>query len=96
MDIVKKVFDINVFGVLATTQNFATLLLKAKGTIVNIGSMTPRIQGPYVSPYGGSKAALEMMSHAMRQEMEPLGLHVIHVCSAQTPISSIANINRVT
>jgi len=81
VNIMKKAFDINVFGVLSTTQAFAPLLLQEKGTIVNVGSMTGRIQGPYASPYGASKAALEMMSHAMRQEMEPLGLHVVHVSS---------------
>ncbi|PMD31065.1 NAD(P)-binding protein [Hyaloscypha variabilis F] len=75
----RKVFDINVFGVLSTTQAFAPLPLQAKGTIVNVGSITGRVQGPYASPYGASKAALEMMSYAMRQEMEPLGLHVVHV-----------------
>jgi 1-acylglycerone phosphate reductase len=80
VDLVKKVYDVNVFGVLSTTQAFAPLLLRAKGTIVNIGSMTSKIQGPYASPYGGSKAALDMMSHAMRQEMEPFGVRVVHVC----------------
>ncbi|KAE9380860.1 short-chain dehydrogenase/reductase [Stipitochalara longipes BDJ] len=81
INIMRKLFDINVFGVLSTTQAFAPLLLEAKGTIVNVGSMTGRIQGPYASPYGASKAALEMMSHAMRQEMEPLGLQVVHLIS---------------
>jgi 1-acylglycerone phosphate reductase len=44
VDLVRKVFDINVFGVLSKTQQFVPLLLQAKGTIVNIGSMTGRIQ----------------------------------------------------
>ena len=81
MDLVKKTFDVNVFGVIATTQHFVPLLLWAKGTIVNIGSIARNIQGPYCSLYGGSKVALEMISHAMRCEMEPLGLHVVHVSS---------------
>jgi 1-acylglycerone phosphate reductase len=92
---VKKVFDINVFGVYSTTQNFAPLLLKAKGTIVNIGSIIARIHGAYASPYGASKAALEMISHAMRQEMEPLGMHVTHVSFAQILFSQVANFHGV-
>jgi len=75
---VKELFNINVFGVLSTTQHFSPLLLKAKGTIANIGSMASFIDGPYASLYAGSKATLSLMSHAMRQEMEPLGLHVVH------------------
>jgi short-subunit dehydrogenase len=64
-------------------------------TVDNVGSMTLRIQEPYASPYGGSKAALEMISHTMRQEMEPLALHVIQVCSVLTLFLHIANCNAV-
>jgi NAD(P)-dependent dehydrogenase (short-subunit alcohol dehydrogenase family) len=35
----KDVFDINVWGPLAITQAFASLLMKAKGTLVNITSI---------------------------------------------------------
>jgi NAD(P)-dependent dehydrogenase (short-subunit alcohol dehydrogenase family) len=76
---VRETFETNVIGVVSVTKTFAPLLLKSKGTIVNIGSMTGFIPGPYCSSYGGSKAALELLSHAMRQEMEPLGLKVVHV-----------------
>jgi 1-acylglycerone phosphate reductase len=76
---VRETFETNVISVVSVTKTFAPLLLKSKGTIVNIGSMTGFIPGPYCSSYGGSKAALELLSHAMRQEMEPLGLKVVHV-----------------
>jgi hypothetical protein len=36
-----------------------------------------------------------MMSHAMRQEMKPLGVHVTHVCSFQTLFLYIADIDLV-
>jgi 1-acylglycerone phosphate reductase len=91
---VRKIFDINAFGVLSTTQHFAPLLIQAKGTIINVGSMTGRIQGPYASPYSASKAALEIMSHATRQEMEPFGMHTTHVCSPEPTFLHIANIFR--
>ena len=76
---VKKLFDTNVFGLLSVTQSFAPLLFSAKGTIVNIGSIAALVAGPYASLYSGSKISVEYLSHAMRQEMEPFGLKVVHV-----------------
>jgi 1-acylglycerone phosphate reductase len=35
----KKLYDVNVWGILATTQAFAPLLIKAKGTVCNISSI---------------------------------------------------------
>jgi hypothetical protein len=32
VDLIKKVYDVNVFGVLSTTKNFAFLLLKARNS----------------------------------------------------------------
>ena len=36
---VKKMYDVNVFGVVAVTQGFAPLVIAAKGAIVNISSV---------------------------------------------------------
>jgi 1-acylglycerone phosphate reductase len=35
----KKLYDVNVWSILATTQAFAPLLIKAKGTVCNISSI---------------------------------------------------------
>ena len=75
----KQQFDVNYWGVLSTTQQFFPLLRKGKGTIVNIGSGVNLVPGPYASAYRSTKAAVEVLSHAMRMEMEPFGLHVVHV-----------------
>jgi short-subunit dehydrogenase len=77
----KKQFDVNYWGVLSTTQQFFPLLRNGKGTIVNIGSAVNLVPGPYTSSYRSTKAAVEVLSHAMRAEMEPFGLHVVHVRS---------------
>jgi short-subunit dehydrogenase len=39
LDSVRKLFELNVFAVLSTTQAFASLLLKSKGTVVSISSV---------------------------------------------------------
>lgn len=43
----KKLFDVNFWGVLAVTQAFASLLIDAKGSVVNISSLAGEIYTPY-------------------------------------------------
>lgn len=49
--IARKVFDVNVFGVIGTIQVFSPLLIAAKGTIVIIGS----VGGVLPYPFGGTR-----------------------------------------
>lgn len=44
----KKMFDVNVFGLLAVTQAFSPLLIAAKGKIINIGSIVGQFPSPYM------------------------------------------------
>lgn len=44
----KRVFDINLWGTLAITQAFAPLVIKAKGTIVNITSISGHLNVPWM------------------------------------------------
>ena len=49
LDIAKAMYDVNVWGVIRTTQVFAELVIAAEGTIVIIGSLAGVM--PYV--FGG-------------------------------------------
>lgn len=40
----RRVFEVNVWGMLATTQQFAPMLVKAKGTILNICSIAGAVR----------------------------------------------------
>ena len=42
----KKIFDVNVWGVLAVTKTFLPLLKKSRGRIVNVGSITGKVALP--------------------------------------------------
>lgn len=44
----KRIFDINFWGTLAVTQAFAPLVIKAKGTIVNISSISGHLNVPWM------------------------------------------------
>lgn len=43
----KRMFDVNFWAVLAVTQAFAPLLIEAKGSVVNISSISSCLNDPY-------------------------------------------------
>ena len=84
----RRQFEVNVFGLVDVTQAFIPLLRKAKGRIVNIGSIAGRVTTPLVGPYCASKHAVEALSDALRLELAPWGIHVsvIEPGAVATPI----------
>lgn len=77
----KKVFNVNLFGVVAVTQAFVRQIIAAKGRIVNIGSVGGKVPVPFQGMYVASKAALQSVTDVMRLELAPFGIKVIHVIS---------------
>ncbi|MCE9522657.1 MAG: SDR family NAD(P)-dependent oxidoreductase [Alphaproteobacteria bacterium] len=83
VDEFRKQLDVNLTGVLITTQAFAPLLgvddsLKGKpGRIVNIGSVGGRNALPFIVPYNVSKFGLEGFSEGLRRELMLFGIDVI-------------------
>lgn len=75
----KKLYDVNVFGVISVTQGFAPLLIASKGTIINIGSIAAFCPIPWQGFYNASKASVHMLSNQLRLELSPFGVKVIEV-----------------
>ena len=88
IDMVRKQFEVNVIGQIAVTQAFLPLLRRARGRIVNMGSLNGRIAAPYLAPYAASKHALEAISDALRSELRAWGIEVslVEPGSIATPI----------
>ena len=84
----REQLEVNVTGVLRTTQAMLPALRKARGRIVNISSIGGRVAVPMVGPYAASKFALEGMSDSLRRELRPWGMHVslIEPGAVATPI----------
>jgi short-subunit dehydrogenase len=61
------------------TKAFSPLLIQAKGTICNIGSMSTYFFTAINGAYAGANSALEYVSHQMRIELKPFGVSVVHV-----------------
>jgi len=84
----REQFEVNVIGQIAVTQACLPLLRKAKGRIVNIGSIAGLVPKPFAGLYGASKAAMEALTDALRMELDPWGISVsiIEPGSIATPI----------
>ncbi|HEX4716928.1 MAG TPA: SDR family oxidoreductase [Thermoleophilaceae bacterium] len=88
LDEFQRQLEVNVTGVLRTTQAMIPLLRQARGRIANISSIGGRVAIPLVGPYNASKFALEGMSDALRRELRPWGIRValIEPGAVATPI----------
>jgi 1-acylglycerone phosphate reductase len=75
----RKTFETNFFAVISMCQAFLPLLMKAKGTIVMIGSVAGIIPYVFGSVYNASKAALHSFSDTLRVELAPFGVNVTTV-----------------
>lgn len=70
----------NVIGPLALTRAVVPeMAARRAGTIVMIGSVSGLTATPFAGAYCGSKAALRMVTHALRMELAPLGVTVVLV-----------------
>ncbi|KFX99397.1 hypothetical protein V490_01811 [Pseudogymnoascus sp. VKM F-3557] len=79
VDEAKKVYDSNVWAILSMTQAFAPMLIKSKGTVCNISSVSCELVFAWQGTYSSSKAAMTRISETLRLEMAPLGVRVVTV-----------------
>ncbi|KAI0479879.1 short chain dehydrogenase [Xylaria cf. heliscus] len=79
VDELKRIFDVNLFGLVRITQAFSTPLINRKGLIVNVGSLAA--YAPYVfgSSYNASKAALLAYGNTLRIELSPWSVRVMTI-----------------
>lgn len=72
----RRQLEVNVVGQIAVTQAVLPLLRRARGRIVNMGSIAGRGTIPLMGPYSASKHALEALTDALRLELYPWGIEV--------------------
>jgi NAD(P)-dependent dehydrogenase (short-subunit alcohol dehydrogenase family) len=75
----REIFEINLFGQIAVTQAFLPLLRRARGRIVNIGSVGSHIAIPFGSLLNASKSAFRSMNDSLRMELRSSGVRVVMV-----------------
>ncbi|MGZ3532145.1 MAG: SDR family NAD(P)-dependent oxidoreductase [Vulcanimicrobiaceae bacterium] len=79
MEHLRQAFEVNVFGQVAVTRALLDLLRRAKGRIVNIGSIGGHIAMPFIGALVASKFALEAINDVLRMELKRFEIEVIAV-----------------
>jgi NAD(P)-dependent dehydrogenase (short-subunit alcohol dehydrogenase family) len=77
LDRVRRLFEVNVFGTLAVTQQvLRRMIAKGRGRVIIVSSIAGVVAGQTIGPYAMTKHALEAMGKAMRAELAPQGIDV--------------------
>lgn len=75
----QRQFETNVFSIVGVTRALFPALRRAKGLVVNIGSVSGVLVTPFAGAYCASKAAVHAVSDALRMELAPFGIRVMEV-----------------
>lgn len=88
----RRVLEVNVVGAARLTSRCLPGLRRARGRVVNIGSVAGLSALPFMGAYSASKHALEGLTDALRVEVSPWGIDVaiVEVGTVDTPIASKA------
>ncbi len=88
IDDLRRQFETNVVGHVAVTQALLPLIRKARGRIVNMGSILGRMSIALCGPYSASKFAMEAITDALRMELRSWGIEVIIIepGAVETPL----------
>ncbi len=78
MSEIKAQYETNVFGLIRVTQAvLPTMRAQKSGTIVNVSSIGGKAALPLMSPYIGTKFAVEGLSESIAFDLEPYGIRVV-------------------
>jgi short-subunit dehydrogenase len=84
IEVLRKIMDVNFFGVVYCTKYALPSLIERKGTIVGVSSVAGYRGLPGRSGYSASKFALQGWLEAIRTELMADGVHVMWVCPGFT------------
>lgn len=79
VEALQRQFETNVFAVVGVTRALFPVLRRARGLVVNIGSVSGVLVTPFAGAYCASKAAVHALSDALRMELAPFGIRVMEV-----------------
>ena len=97
----KRVVNVNLWGMVSVTKAFLPLLKRTKGRIVNVASSWGRVCVPGVSAYCISKFGVQAFCDSLRDEMKHFGVkvHIIEPGMFKTNITdrnfNVRNLERL-
>ena len=88
LETIRKVMEVNFFGLVDVTKKCLPLLKASRGRVINVASVAGRLGPPNLAAYAASKHAVEAFSDSLRQELYIFGLKVcvIEPSFMKTPI----------
>jgi short-subunit dehydrogenase len=77
---IRRLFETNVFGLMAVTRAFVPgMRERGSGRVINVSSIGGRVTMPFFGAYSATKYAVESMSDALRIELRAFGIDVVLV-----------------
>jgi NAD(P)-dependent dehydrogenase (short-subunit alcohol dehydrogenase family) len=91
----RRVFETNVFGLVAVTRAaIAELRANGGGVICNLTSSSLLIPTPFYAVYRASKAAVSALGESLRAELAPFGIRVLEVLPGPVDTDMLAHSDR--
>ncbi|GGU71710.1 short-chain dehydrogenase/reductase [Pseudomonas laurentiana] len=94
VEAMRRQFETNVFALVGVTRALFPALRRARGLVVNIGSVSGVLVTPFAGVYCASKAAVHALSDALRLELAPFGIRVMEVQPGAIASSFASNAGR--
>lgn len=76
IDHVERTLAVNLLGVWRTDRAVIDELVKRRGYLLNVSSLSAIVHAPMMGPYTAAKAGVEALTDALRMEMLPSGVQV--------------------
>ena len=76
IEVIKDLFDVNVYGPIRVTRALLPALRRSKGVIVQLSSVAGRMVFPESGFYAATKYAVEALSEALYQETRSFGIRI--------------------
>jgi NAD(P)-dependent dehydrogenase (short-subunit alcohol dehydrogenase family) len=85
VSLLERVLHSNVIGSFLTTKHFAPLMIRGGGgRIIYLSSAAGTQSGPGMAPYGGSKAAINILANVVHQELANEGIRTVAIAPGLT------------
>ena len=72
----RRIFDLNVLGLLLTTKEAVTLMNGSGGSVINVSSFASKTPPAYTSVYSATKGAVDVISRTLALELAPRKIRV--------------------
>jgi NAD(P)-dependent dehydrogenase (short-subunit alcohol dehydrogenase family) len=96
--IAREEIEINYLAPLRVTKAFAPVLIKNEGAVLNLLTILPRVNLPFMGAYCASKAAGLSLTQGLRGELTPKGVRVAAALpgAIDTPMTAMLTIPKMT